>query len=339
MSWKTQLRGDSLTWLLESDLPTVRHLALRDLLHLPDDDPQVCAARQAAHREGIIPEILEHMNPEGYWEKPGAGYGPKYRSTVWALLLLAQSGASVHEDERIPRACAYLLEHALAAGGQLSYNGAPSGTVDCLQGNLLYALMELGYDDPRLERAFDWLARSQTGEGIAPATERNAPLRYYAYKCGPDFACGANNHQGCAWGAVKVLLALNRCPLKYRTPLVEQAVQHAVDFLFSVDPASALYPTGEPNHAPSQDWWKFGFPVFYITDLLQLAEALAEAGYGTDPRLARSLDIIREKQDADGRWPLEYHYAGKTWGSYGPLKKPNPWITLRALRLLSRAQP
>ena len=51
-------------------------------------------------------------------------------------------------------------------------------------------------------------------------------------------------------------------------------------------------------------------------------------------RLAQSLAMIREKQDQQGRWALEYDYAGKTWVEYGPKKQPNKWVTLRALRVL-----
>ncbi len=51
-------------------------------------------------------------------------------------------------------------------------------------------------------------------------------------------------------------------------------------------------------------------------------------------RLANALAIIREKQDAGGRWPLEYDYTGKTWIDFGPKKAPNPWVTIRALRVL-----
>lgn len=39
------------------------------------------------------------------------------------------------------------------------------------------------------------------------------------------------------------------------------------------------------------------------------------------------------KGDAAG-WLLEYDYGGKTWGDYGERAKPNPWVTLRALRVL-----
>jgi hypothetical protein len=85
---------------------------------------------------------------------------------------------------------------------------------------------------------------------------------------------------------------------------------------------------------PSGNWWKFGFPVFYVTDVLQILEALVRLGYTSDPRLENALGIVREKQDAQGRWALEYDYAGKTWANFGAKKKPNKWVSLRALRAL-----
>lgn len=322
-----------LPWLLSPDTPGVRYLALRDLLDRPHADPELCAARAAAHRTGPIATVLAAMHPDGYWAEPGPGYLPKYTATVWALILLAQLGAEIAEDERIARACDYVLAHALTANGQFSMSGPPSGTIDCLQGNLCWALTVIGCRDPRLEPAFEWMARSVTGEGVAPQEDRQAPLRFYAGKCGPRFACGANNRLPCAWGAAKVMLAFSLLPPARRTPLIERAIAQGVDFLFSVDPASAAYPSGW-NDKPSQNWWKFGFPVFYVTDLLQIAEALVALGHAADPRLAPTLALIRQKQDPQGRWPLEYDYAGKTWLDFGPKKQPNPWVTLRALRAL-----
>jgi len=333
MSWQTQLKADPLPWLLDESTPGVRYLALRDLSDLAPDDPRIAAARRLAHRVGPIATILAQMNEAGFWVKPGPGYLPTYRATVWSAILLAQLGASISEDERVGRACGYLLAHALTQGGQFSMSGAPSGTVDCLQGQLCWALLELGCRDPRLEKAFDWLARSVTGEGVAPRAERHAAVRYYAGKCGPGFACGANNKLPCAWGAVKVLLALGRWPADRRTPIMERAIAHGVAFLLGTDPALAEYPNGY-NDKPSSNWWKFGFPVFYVTDLLQNVDALVALGLGRDPRLAAALDLIRGKQDAAGRWWLEYDYAGKTWCDFGPKKQPNPWVTLRALRVL-----
>lgn len=333
MSWRDQRNGDPLSWLLEPDAPGVRYLALRDLLDCPEADPELRTAREAAHTRGPIAAILAEMDEEGYWVERGPGYHPKYRSTVWAVILLAELGASAALDARVARACAYILDHALTAGGHFTASGTPSGTVDCLQGNLCWAVVELGYDDPRLESAYEWMARTVTGEGVAPASDRQAAVRYYAGKHGPRFQCGSNNKLPCAWGAVKVMLAFSAWPAEKRSPLIERAVQEGVDFLFSTDPAAAGYPTGYSDK-PSGNWWKFGFPVFYVTDLLQNVEVLARLGYGDDPRLADARDLVLEKQDQHGRWLLEYSYSGKTWVDFGPKKQPNKWVTLRALRTL-----
>jgi hypothetical protein len=332
MSWQNQLKGDSISWLLEPDSPGVRYLALRDLVE-DAKEAEISAAWEAAHRGGPIAIVLENMSKDGYWAEPGPGYLPKYRSAVWALVMLAQLGASAKQDGRIALACAYLLDHALASGGQFSTSGAPSGTADCLQGNMCWALTALGCDDPRLDLAYEWMARSVTGEGVAPAHERDAPVRFYAGKCGPVFCCGSNNKMPCAWGAAKVMLAFSLLPKERRTPLIENAIQQGVDFLFSVDPAEATYPSGFSDK-PSGNWWKFGFPVFYVTDILQIVEALVGLGHAHDLRLANGLTLIREKQDEAGRWPLEYSYTGKTWVDFGRKKEPNKWVTLRALRVL-----
>lgn len=333
MSWQKQLNGDPLPWLLEKDSPGVRYLALRDLLDVPDKDRELRSARARAHKQGPIATILGKMDSEGFWVKPGPGYNPKYRSTVWSMIMLAQLGGSVEQDKRIAVACKYILDHALVSGGKFSLTGAPSGTIDCLQGNMCWALLELGCEDQRLESAFEWMARSLTGEGVAPMQDRDAEVRYYAGKCGPDFACGANNKLPCAWGAVKVMLAFGKWQGKRRTPLIKRAIKQGIDFLFGTDPAAAAYPTGW-SAKPSGNWWKFGFPVFYVTDLLQTVEALVALGYGPDPRLKNALGRIREKQDTGGRWSLEYDYFGKTWVDWGAKKQPNKWVTLRALRVL-----
>ena len=345
-----------LNWLLDPADPGVRYLALRDLVRLPASDPELRTARAAAHTRGPIARVLDGMHPEGWWAKPGPGYSPKYRSTVWALILLGQLGADSAADERVAIGCRYLLDHALASGGQFSSlsSGAPSGTIDCLQGNLLRALLDIGYEDPRMDGAFEWMARSLTGEGVAPKEDKDAPLRYYAYKCGPDFACGANYGYPCAWGGAKVMMAFAALPAARRTPLIERAIDRGLDFIFSVELTSASWPghryinpeitpvksygnpvPGDPDYKPSSNWWKFSFPVFYNTDLLQVAEALVGLGCAEDPRVQPLLDYIRSKRDAQGRWALEYDYAGKTWGSYGEKRRPNKWVTLRALRVLN----
>ncbi len=52
---------------------------------------------------------------------------------------------------------------------------------------------------------------------------------------------------------------------------------------------------------------------------------------------ALPLEFVRSRQDEQGRWLQEYEYRGKTWLEFGEKKQPNPWVTLRALRVLKKA--
>ena len=333
MNWQLKIPEKTLDWLLDPKDPGPRYLTLRTLPGFSKNDPEYIKARETAHHQGPIKTVLDAMHPDGYWVKAGPGYLPKYRSTVWSLILLSQLGASVEIEPRIKMACQAYLDAALSKNGQISSNGPPSGTVDCLQGNILSSLLEMGFSDSRLEGAFEWMARSVTGEGIASMKDKKAPLRYYSGKIGPDFQCGANNKLACAWGAVKVMVAFSKLPEKERTPLIKRAIQKGIDFLFSTNPAEANYPSGW-NAKSSGNWWKFGFPVFYVTDLLQVTEALVRLGYARDSRLAAAIQLIKDKQNQDGKWQLEYDYSGKTWLDFGAKKTPNKWVTIRAYQVL-----
>jgi len=333
-------------WLLEKRDPGVRAFALRDLLGAPADDPDVLSARRAALRASPVREILEAQQPEGWWAKPGPGYGPKYRSTVWSMIFLGQLGADGH-DRRVRRGADYLLEHSRARApyGGLSCNGTPAGMLHCLAGNLCASLLELGFgDDPRLQTALDWLARSITGEGIRPADpgakrpskgEVEVARYYRTGNSGPGFLCAANSQRACAWGAIPALDALSRIPPRRRTNAVKKAIEAGSAFLLSRDPATADYPTPTGGD-PSRSWFHFGYPMGYVQDVLRNLDVLTALGHGRDPRLRHAADDLLRLRGADGRWTMRYSYKGKLWCDVEAKGKPSKWVTLRARRVLKR---
>jgi hypothetical protein len=335
-AWTAPLRADPLPWLLDDTAPPVRHLALRWLQDRPADDPQVRAAQQAAMAANPIAAILAAQQPDGHWEKPGPGYATKYRGTVWQLIFLDQLGADP-ADDRIRSACAYVLDHTVAASGGFGASGAvgadappPSAVIHCLNGNLLRALIGFGWlDDPRVQHAIEWQARAITGEGVE---------RWYSTgTSGPGFACATNEKLPCAWGAVKALLGLARIPPGQRSPLVEQAIAAGAAFLLSRDPAVADYPMGWDNVRPNGSWFRLGFPAGYVTDVLQNLQVQCELGYAGDPRLTPAMAWVMSKQDARGRWKNEYAYHGKTWVDFERQGQPSRWVTLRACTVLRMA--
>jgi hypothetical protein len=330
--WLDRLRADPLPWLLDMHAPAVRHLALRQLLGRPRIDPDVVAAQAAAMQADPIAAILAAQDPAGWWVKPGSGYLPKYASTVWQVVFLDQLGAD-GTDPRIRTACAYVLEHTQSANGGFGAvtsgpgRPAPSTAIHCLNGNLLRALIGFGWlGDERVGRSIDWQAAAITGEGEIRFCRSSLP--------GPGFRCGANGGEPCAWGATKAVLALARIPAERRSPNAQRALDAGVDFLLSRDPAIADYPMGYGNTRPNGSWFKLGFPSGYVADVLQVLEAVCEAGAAGDPRIDPAIDWLLAQQDDEGRWVNRYAYAGKLVREIDVPGRPSRWVTLRACRVL-----
>ena len=216
--------------------------------------------------------------------KPGPGYGPKYQGTVWQVIFLAQLSADGAES-RVKAGCEYAMKYNTARSGGFSMNGTSSAFIQCMVGNLVAALVDLGYeDDERLVRALDWQARLVTGEGVAKLGSKGEIGRYYSGTPESLFACGANGGKPCSWGAIKALLALSKIPPQKRTDQMREAITIGIEVLLSRDPSVADYPF-EYGKKPSSSWFKFGYPIGYVTDVLQNLEALAALGKAQDKRL------------------------------------------------------
>ncbi len=318
------IRADVLSWLLEPDPanPSVRYFTLRGLLKKPDDDAQVRQARAAIMHTGPVPVILAAQQPEGDWVEPGASAWQGYRSTAWQIILLSELGAEP-TNEQVQRGCEALLHRSLAVNGGFSMIQPPvsSKVVHCHNANLLRALLRLGYAaDPRVQNALDWQVRAITGSGN--------PQYYKSGTCGPHYACAANGKQPCAWGAVKALRMLAALPTNLRTRDVKAAIKQTGEFLLSHDLAQADYPHVQ---RVSGDWFKFGFPLSYTSDILEALVALNEINLGHDRRLNHAIAFVASKQDADGRWRLERTPNGKMYVDIEAKGKPSKWVTLRAL--------
>jgi hypothetical protein len=334
MDWRKLIHDDPLPWLLEPDNPSVRYFALTDLLDRPQSDPEVVAAQAAINTRFPVKNVLDAMYAEGYWVKPGAGYSPKYRSTVWSVIFLDQLGADGN-DPRIRAACEYVLSHTQAPNGGFGSSSrvdAPhppnSAVIHCLHGNLLRALLDFGLgQDERVQRAIEWQSRSITGDKFNDYYKSGTP--------GPGFRCVANDGQPCAWGAIKALRALARIIKAQRTPQVKKAIRIGVEFLLGRDPAQADYPMGDGRI--SLNWWKLGFPSGYVADVLQNVEVLIELGHARDKRLKPTLEWLIAQQDARGRWKNQYAYPGKLWANIESQGSVSKWVTLRACRVLKAA--
>jgi len=328
--WKKLLKADPTDWLLENDetQPAIRYYTLRDILGRDEDDKEVKAARAAIMTSGPVPVILE-----GYWDKPGFSFRPKYRRTEYTLINMAQLGAD-GADPRISAGCEILLSRYIDSNGGLSFTGKPSYFNHCTAGIMGATLIDFGWlDDQRLQTAMEWLAQTITGEGVADASDRDTSKGdYKSRKSAPSFVCSANGNLPCAWGAIKAMLALSKIPPARRSKNMHEAIKLGVDFLLSHDPAVADYPFSRGNK-PSSRWFTFFYPLGTSADILQNLEVLTALGQAKNPKLANALDLVISRQNQKGRWLLEHTYV-EIQEKKG---QPSKWVTLRAMRVLKQA--
>ena len=87
-----------------------------------------------------------------------------------------------------------------------------------------------------------------------------------------------------------------------------------------------------------RDRFRFGFPVQFTSDILEVLELVAPYVNPGDERIQEGIALVLKKQDKEGRWPCEKHPKGGKWiEQYIDLEeigKPSKWVTLHAMRVL-----
>ncbi|GKY88487.1 hypothetical protein [Sinisalibacter aestuarii] len=317
-----------LDWLLEAGNPALRAGALSRLLDRPADDPELTAARAAINTTPPVSTILEAMEPGGHWRAEKSFYTGKYASTVWTLLVLAELGAD-GRDPRIQAACDFILSHSqhrdsggFSMAGTAPNGGRASGVIPCLTGNMLWALVRFGRGgDPRVRAGIDWVTRIQRfddGDGAPQG---------WPYD-GFEMCWGRHT---CHMGVVKTLKALAEIPQAERSAPMRETIGKAVEFLL-------IHHIFKRSHdlakVSKPGWKKFGFPLMYQTDALEILNLLLDLGVD-DSRMAEAVALVRGKQGEDGRWRMENTYS--TLVAIEEKGAPSKWITLHALHALKRA--
>ncbi len=327
--WKRHLKSDPTDWLLEEDNPSVRYFALKRIVGLPESHKGVREARQRIMERGVVPEILVKQQTSGNWGEERAFYTGKYRSTVWQLLIIAEHAAHA-EDERVKRACEFILDRSQdrSTGGfsmhtaERTGGGRAAEVIPCLTGNMIWSLARLGYhEDERFRRGVDWLAkylRFDDGESKPP---RDWPYNRWEMCYG---------RHSCFMGVVKGLKALAEVPAADRSRDVRNCIENGIEFLLkhhvykrSHDPAKVAKP----------GWMRFGFPKMWQTDVLEVLVVLAALGI-RDDRMQQAIDLVESRQDEHGRWLLQDTFNDRFQLKIESKGKPSKWITLNALTVL-----
>jgi hypothetical protein len=331
-NWKAQLKADPTDWLLEEDTPSVRYFALTGLLDKPQTDPEVTEAKKAIMTEGVVPKILAKQNSDGSWETSNSFYTAKYKGTSWQLIILAEHAADP-EDPKVKAACEFMLknsQHLESHGFSMATaaktgGGRQSEVIPCLTGNMVWSLIKLGFlDDSRVQAGINWINTYQRfddadGEG----TPKGWPYDKFVMCFGKH---------SCHMGAAKALKALSEIPVEKRDSKTKAAIQNGAEYFLK----HHIYKKSHDLSKISKPGWtKFGFPLMYQTDALELLGVLAKLGY-KDERMQEAVDLTVSKQDEQGRWKLENTFNGKFQVNIEHVGEDSKWITLKALVALKK---
>ena len=89
---------------------------------------------------------------------------------------------------------------------------------------------------------------------------------------------------------------------------------------------------------PGGDWTRFAFPCWWHYDVLRGLDYFRAAGI-VDPRMGEALELVRARRQPSGQWLLDVRYPGAMLVDIDEgVGQPNPWITVRAERVLAHAK-
>jgi len=309
-----------LDWLLEDEEPSIRYLALTQLLGRSEKDPEVRAAKKMIGKRGWAAQILAKQKPGGWWVREENFYRPKYLSTNWILLILSDLGMT-KEDPRISRSAELWRDRFSKADGGFGSDGSSKSHL-CIAGNTTRALIKFGYaDDPKVRSGLDWLVRNQAENG--------------GWSC---FGSGGNLD---SWEAMSAFAAY---PKELWTKSIKNSVEKGAEFY--------LRKTMDQQGARYEPWYRFHYPVHYYYDLLVGLDFMTALGFGEDERLGKAVAVLEEKRRKDSTWDLDAVHPDVEGGmadwyskhlSQAPTpfalekpRRPSKMITLRAMTVVKR---
>ncbi len=306
-----------LDWLLDSD-PAIRWQVLRDLVHAPAE--VVAAERARVAIEGWGARLLALQGDDGQWAGgacfPARSFnwragnqGQPWISTLPTLQSLCDFGVDPH-IERVCRAVSLVRDHC-----RWEHAGQPffSGEVEpCINGRTV----TLGvYFHQAVDGVVARLLDEQLEDGGWNCEAENGSVR-------SSFATTINVLEGLlmherATGGSPESIAARRRGEEY---LLERKLFRRKSTGEVVNPA----------------WLQFSFPTRWHYDVLRALDYFRSAGEVPDPRMGEAIDLVRSKQQPDGRWLLENTHPGKVHFALEEGDgRPSRWNTLRALRVLN----
>ena len=305
---------DVIEWLLNGD-PAIRWQVLRDLTDAPPGE--VARERARVEREGWGARLLAAEDPDGLWAG-GACFpaafayssgeaGQPWTATMHTLQTLLLLGLEP-ESESARRAIALIAENGRwEHAGQRFFDGEVE---PCINGRTIETGAYFGVDvAPIVDRILD----EGLEDGGWNCEAENGSVR-------SSFDTTINVLDG--------LLAFERAT--GGTDEVRAARRAGEEYLLE----RSLFRRKSTGEVAKAAYLEFAFPYYWHYDVLRALDYFRASEAEPDPRMAEAVEVVRAKQQPDGRWLLDRIHPGRVYFDIEDVGSPSRWNTLRALRVL-----
>lgn len=316
--YKKYLKNDQTDWLLERENPTVRYLALKELINLDDRHSEVIDAQEQVMKSKPVKLLLAQQFSDGHWGDPG--WSMHLPNTSGRLWMLADIGAD-KMNPQIKRAVDYLLESWMtevyndeSIKSIRSEMGYPTdwGFDTCMHGLSLHALLRLGdISDQRIQKMINWVVRKvrfDDGDRILPQNLQNKKL--------------CQGKHTCIWGSIAIIKALTEIPESILNDKVRETINKSIEFFL-------IHNINRRSHDLTRYLNQKLNQLAVSSDFVTILTAITKMGI-IDERMYDSVRYLIKKQTKDGKWKLQ-RPADCLESLFGIKGEPSRWVTLRAM--------
>lgn len=286
------LNGDIVQWLAEDDLHC--YFLLKN----------IPALKQLSIPKDRYPEFNYHkvfsIHKKAYdvFDAPGIGI-------MWIFSSLVECGIDVR-DNTLYSLIKDILRFQQVDGG-FTLNWEPFCSTGCITGQLVYSLLESGYQGKELEKGFAWILDHQRHDGgwlHCPIGSFGDSLKYLLFKrAGKGIRLEHTDVPSCAVATFMCVKAL----MKMGSDNTNDRIKRAIAYLLNNN--AILKETGcrcrvAFNHE------LLGYPFYLDYDSIDAIHLSLFLGDKTESLRIQLFNQCIKKQFDDGKFPLEHRRRG-----------------------------